>query len=167
MGKMTNEDKELFVKCVEELSAHTNFTELKKYKHHHNTSTYIHSIWVAYLSFYISRALKLKVDPETIIYGALLHDYYLYDCHEDGVEKHLTKHPLLAAANANRDWGINKIQENIITRHMFPITPIPPKYKESIIVNMADKLCALYECTSKRPYQKRKLSLMLAHCYTV
>lgn len=152
MGILSQEDRALFFRCVKNLNEHTDFEKLKAYKHHHHTSTYYHSIWVAYVSFCMSKLLRLKCDDETLIYGALLHDYYLYDCHQDEKSFHLFKHPKISAANAKRDWSINHIQENMIKRHMFPITLIPPRYKESVLVNLADKMCALYECLHKNPY---------------
>ncbi|MCD8018619.1 MAG: hypothetical protein LUF92_03280 [Clostridiales bacterium] len=58
---------------------------------------------------------------------------------------HGYRHPMIAADNAKQDYGINDIEENIIKRHMFPLTPIPPKYKEARIVCIADKYCAVLE----------------------
>ena len=33
-------------------------------------------------------------------------------------------------------------------RHMFPLNPTPPKYKESVVVTCADKICATREVWS-------------------
>lgn len=160
MHILSLEDKEMFFRCVKKLDEETEFQKLKQYRHHHHTSTYYHSIWVAYLSFWMSKFLRLKCDHETLIYGALLHDYYLYDCHKDEQSFHWFKHPGISAVNAKRDWSINHIQENIIRRHMFPLTLVPPRYKESVIVSIADKICAVYECVTKRPYQNREAALV-------
>lgn len=159
MAILSEEDKILFIKCVENLNEKTDFQKLKNYKHHQHTSTYYHSIWVAYISFWMSKFLRLRCDNETLIYGALLHDYYLYDCHQEGQSFHWFKHPGISAANAKRDWKINAVQENIIKRHMFPLTLVPPRYKESIIVSIADKACAIYEGVTKKPYQDRMVTL--------
>lgn len=159
MGVLNVEDKKLFYDCVERLNKEIDFESLKQYKHHFKTTTYHHSVGVAYFSFYISKLMRLKCDEETLIYGALLHDYFLYDCHSGEKSFHLFKHPNISAQNAKRDWKINAIQENIIKRHMFPITLIPPKYKESILVSLADKGCAIYEVICRRPYQKNILKL--------
>lgn len=37
------------------------------------------------------------------------------------------------------------MEEDIITKHMFPKTPALPRYKESVVVNICDKISALYE----------------------
>ncbi len=162
MGILSAEEREFFLQCVENLKQNTDFEKLKDYTHHYHTSTYYHSIWVAYISFCISKFLRLKCDDETIIYGALLHDYYLYDCHDeqDKMSFHLFKHPHISVHNAKRDWNINPIQENMIKRHMFPLTLVPPRYKESVIVNLVDKGCALYECLHRRPYANKMVTAL-------
>ena len=44
-------------------------------------------------------------------------------------------------------FNINKMQEDIIYNHMFPATLRIPKYKETWIVSISDKLIAIKECT--------------------
>lgn len=146
------DDYKLLKECIEALNEKTEFKQLKNYTHHHHTSTYHHSIGVAYFSIWIMRLFKVKCDRKTMIYGALLHDYYLYNHNHDEISFHWFKHPKISAENAKRDWEINKIEENIIKRHMFPLTLVPPRYKESMIVSLADKLCAIYEFAHTRPY---------------
>ena len=47
--------------------------------------------------------------------------------------------------NADRDFGLNDVEKDIIKKHMFPLTPFPPMHRESFIVSLADKWCALAE----------------------
>lgn len=157
MGILQAKDKELVFRCVARLNQETAFMQLKAYTHHHHTSTYYHSIGVAYFSLWVIRLLRIQCDEEELVYGALLHDYYLYDCHQKGESFHLFRHSAISAANAKRDWKINKVQENMIKRHMFPLTLVPPRYKQSVVVSLVDKGCALYECLSPTPYQKNIL----------
>ena len=77
--------------------------------------------------------------------GALLHDYFLYDWHLTHERWHGFRHPYIALSNASRDFDLTAREKNIIVRHMFPLTPIPPKYRESLLVSTADKICALKE----------------------
>ena len=42
------------------------------------------------------------------------------------------------------------IERDIIKKHMFPLNIAFPKYKESLIVCIADKIIALYETVFKR-----------------
>ena len=51
--------------------------------------------------------------------------------------------------NARRDFELNEIEQDMIRKHMFPLNPVPPKYRESWILCMADKICASKE-TVKR-----------------
>ncbi|RHP26673.1 HD domain-containing protein [Clostridium sp. AM27-31LB] len=112
----------------------------------------MHSVSVAYMSCYIAEKYNLSVDYYSLITGALLHDYFLYDWHdkEDGHKRpHGFYHPSAALANAERDFEINSRTKNIIKRHMFPLTPIPPVCLEGWVVCIADKICSTKE-TIKR-----------------
>ena len=104
------------------------------------------------MSCYIAEKYNLSVDYYSLITGALLHDYFLYDWHdkEDGHKRpHGFYHPSAALANAERDFEINSRTKNIIKRHMFPLTPIPPVCLEGWVVCIADKICSTKE-TIKR-----------------
>ena len=56
--------------------------------------------------------------------------------------------------NACRDYHVNCVEKDIIIRHMFPLTIVPPRYKESIIVCIVDKGCSIYETFKTDPYRK-------------
>ena len=118
---------------------------------HGRTSVYHHSIRVAILSLQMAEFLNLSVDKRALIRGALLHDYFLYDWHEkDASHKwHGFHHAKKACNNAMRDFEISDLESDIIEKHMFPLNPVPPKYRESWILCMADKICASKE-TVKR-----------------
>ena len=56
-------------------------------------------------------------------------------------------HPDMAAENA-RAFGISKLEEGIIRKHMWPVTISRlPRRREELIVNLADKICAVSEVT--------------------
>ena len=119
----------------------------REQRHHGSISCFDHSFTVAYLSVWIADRFSVSVDINSLIRGALLHDYYLYDSknYAKSSYNHLIQHAKTALSNAVRDYDINEIEKNIISRHMFPITCIPPKYRESVIVNIADKISASLE----------------------
>lgn len=125
----------------------SRFKQTGDYIQHGNTSVMKHCICVAALSLRIADGLHIKVDKKSLIRGALLHDYFLYDWHEKhcGHGLHGFKHPYFALRNANRDFDLTDIEQNVILRHMFPLTPIPPKCREAWIVCMADKYCSAKE----------------------
>ena len=50
-----------------------------------------------------------------------------------------------AKRNAEMDYTLSPRVKNIIARHMFPLTPVPPTCTEAWIVCIADKICAIEE----------------------
>ena len=115
---------------------------------HGAVTTYEHSIAVACLSVKIADRLHLwhHVNLRSLVRAALLHDYFLYDWHE----KDNGSHRLRA------DFELDDIVSNSIRTHMFPLTPIPPKYLEGVIVNIADTLCAIRETLSPSRFHAAK-----------
>ena len=77
-----------------------------------------------------------------------MHDLFYYDWHEDDLSHklHGLRHPKFALNNAFYLCGtLTKREQDIIKRHMWPLTIIPPKYPESFVVTMMDKYCAAIE----------------------
>lgn len=139
---------EAYLKAIlAELEQSGRFDLEKCYFQHGTTSIYAHSVQVADFSLYLAHKWNLQVDERSLARGALLHDYFLYDWHDSSNGHHLhgLTHPALALKNAKMDYILNEVEENIIHRHMFPLTPVPPMYTEAWLVCMADKYCALRE----------------------
>ena len=128
--------------------------QLKQFKQHGETTVYDHSLAVASLALRIARRLRLRIDEDSLIRGALLHDYFLYDWHipEPGRPLHGFWHPKAALKNAAEDFNLNRRERNIIRRHMYPLTPVPPVTREGIIVCLADKICAFRETFQKQEF---------------
>jgi len=145
-----------YYETVQDILQHEEFLKLKDY-FHHNSSIYAHVHDVAYFSYRICKYLKL--DFRSAARGALLHDFFLYDWRNHDVpdlprEKfHGLAHPAIAVANAKRHFSINDIEEDIIKKHMWPLTIVPPKYKEAYIVSFADKYLSSREFINE--YKKR------------
>jgi uncharacterized protein len=104
---------------------------------------------VSYLSY---RACKvLKLDYRSAARGALLHDFFLYDWRNHDVpdlpehKYHGVEHPKIALSNSEKHFILNDIEKDSIIKHMWPLTLVPPKYKESFIVSFADKYLASKE----------------------
>ena len=128
-----------------------SFQKEKLFMQHGNTSVYDHSLYVTKSCFSFAKKLHLKVDEKSLMKGALLHDYFLYDWHDKDKSHRLHgfRHAKFAHDNAKRDFGLNKKEENMILAHMFPLGFRIPRYKESIILCLVDKYCATKE-TFKR-----------------
>lgn len=124
--------------------------EEKKFIQHGDVSVFDHSLGVACLSLYISFLLPVRINEKALVRGALLHDYFLYDWHikEEGHKLHGFTHAKTALINAERDFSLCKVEKDIIEKHMFPLNIKPPRYLESIIVCIADKICAIWEMLS-------------------
>lgn len=127
-----------------------NMKREKRFIQHANVSTYEHSIGVATMSLTLAAIFQVKVDKVSLVRGALLHDFFLYDWHDKTAmpKAHAYLHPLIAFDNAKKEFKLNAIEKNIIQAHMFPLSIVMPKYKESWIVVMADKICAMNEIVS-------------------
>ena len=122
----------------------------KNQRQHSDISCFEHSLNVAYVSVWLTAKLRLKTDTRSIVRGALLHDYFLYDWHDsdDRHNWHGFVHAEIALQNAVRDFPLSDIEKDIIQRHMFPLNITPPKYTESFIGCFADKICAGMEVVS-------------------
>ena len=117
----------------------------------HGTYTvFDHSLAVTSMCISISKKLRINVHERELVRGALLHDFFLYDWHERSLANsiHGFTHPGIALRNAEKVLKLGKIERNMIRRHMFPLTPIPPRYRESVILCIADKMCATKETVS-------------------
>lgn len=119
---------------------------------HGTVSVYTHSLAVAVLCVRIAALLPLRFDTASLVRGALLHDYFLYDWHipDRSHRWHGFTHARRALQNARRDFSLNAVEQNMIGSHMFPLNPTLPRYRESVLLCLADKLCAVKETVSGR-----------------
>lgn len=127
----------------------------REFVQHGDVSVYEHVVAVAVESCRMADALAchgIAVDRPSLVRGALLHDYFLYDWHdpEPWHRLHGFRHPFFALRNAEADFALGERERNIIVRHMFPLVPVPPTCREAWIVCGADKLVALRETLDSR-----------------
>ena len=132
----------------------------KGFVQHGSVSVYRHSQQVAVMSVRIARLLAvahISVNLPSLVKGALLHDYFLYDWHirDRSRKNHALYHADYAVSNAQRDFGLTERERNMIRSHMFPLSLEIPRYRESVILTVADKLCATGE-TAAGLYRKAK-----------
>ncbi|MBN2038903.1 MAG: hypothetical protein JW864_02610 [Spirochaetes bacterium] len=134
-----------YLNCVSDILGNKEFQKLKEFPHH-NSTIYEHSLSVSYIVYYLSKSFKL--DYKSATRGALLHDFFLYNWRESDPSRknlHGLRHPRIALKNAEKEFTLNDIERDIIIKHMWPLTPVPPRYKESFIVTFADKYVASKE----------------------
>ncbi len=131
-----------------------NMQKEKTFMQHGNISVFDHSVAVTIKCLKIAHKLGIPVDQKTLIRGALLHDYFLYDWHESDKSHRLHgfTHAKKALLNAEKEYELNDIERNMIYCHMFPLNLRIPKFRESIILCIADKIVATKE--TLEPYIK-------------
>ncbi len=126
-----------------------NFNKTKEYIQHGNMTVNHHCIDVAKYSLAISRKLRIPCNRRELVRGALLHDYFLYDWHDkyhrDVKNLHGFYHPGIALRNASKEYKLTPRERDIIKKHMWPLTVVPPQCREAWIVTAADKYCSLLE----------------------
>ena len=149
---MRIEEYSEFLTIADELLQDDRIWSMQNYIQHGSVSCLEHSFVVSYYCYTLIKRLHVSCDERALVRGALLHDYFLYDWHkkDDGHRWHGFRHGKTAARNAKRDYRLNRLEEYIIARHMFPLTVLPPKSKEGWMVCLADKWCAAEETV--RPF---------------
>lgn len=146
--KITATEMKEFIDPIQEILTQEQVSDMMNYIQHGNTTTFTHCLVVAYYSYVIALRLPMKLDTNSITRGAMLHDFYLYDWHipHESHKLHGFVHPKFALHNARKYFKLNSIEEDIIEKHMWPLTlHKPPKSKEAMLVNLVDKVCSLGE----------------------
>lgn len=127
--------------------------QMRRYIQHGCVTTYEHCLRVAKMAFWLNRRLNLRADELSLVRGAMLHDFYLYDWHDcDRVTRwHGLTHPAAALKNADALFELNDTERDIILNHMWPLTLRHcPRSREAAIVCLADKLCSGEETVLER-----------------
>ena len=154
MGNYINEEFEDIISPILEID---EFNQLK-YITHHGITRYDHSMRVPYLSYKVSKALRLNYKEVTE--AALLHDFFLDEVSSETKVERLRHHPNYAVKNASKYVELTDMQKDIIKTHMFPVTFTPPKYLESWIVDAVDDVAALYEGFYRMHHEFRTAMLL-------
>ena len=150
---MTNNPQKIVAKYGADILLSEGMCTEKHFIQHGSVSVYDHSLAVAVCAVQIalwythifpwSHKLRLR----SLVRGALLHDYFLYDWHipDESHRLHAFTHPRRALINAGRDFGVDGIQKNMILSHMFPLSTTLPRCRESMFLCAADKICTVRE----------------------
>lgn len=125
---------------------------LKSIPQHKGNTTFRHCVYVAQMAFRIALRMHWQIDAASLVRGAFLHDYYLYDTETMPYSdyQHAILHPKLALEKASKLFNLNEKEKNLILSHMWPIPFSPlPRCKEAWLVCLADKICAFREMHGK------------------
>lgn len=140
--------------CVSDIIGSKQVQELKSITHHISTTRFQHCVNVSYYSYVVCR--KFRLNARSAARAGLLHDLFYYDRREYNAEKqkgqasHSENHAMQASANAAELTPITRLERDMIEKHMWPVTRPMPSYKETYIITVIDKYCAVLEfCVPK------------------
>lgn len=161
--KLTKENSDGFLELMEELLSTEEIQSLKQYEQHLEIDRLQHILGVAFMSYKICR--KFGWDYKAAARGGTMHDLVYYDWRDGETggwhRLHGYYHPSRALMNARELCSdLTDKEADIIKKHMWPLTVVPPKYKEGFVVTFCDKYCAtrelMYSLSDK--YKQRFLS---------
>ena len=123
--------------------------------HHKKTTVGDHSACVAVIALRMCRRLNRRMchlDERRVVLAALTHDLGIVGRHEkysNNFETYL-RHPSDSAKIAMRLLPeMNKKFYRTISRHMFPLTILPPTSIEGIILSVADKMASVKDISAR------------------
>lgn len=164
----TDEEMLELYPLIEEILTHDRWEDMIRYKHHLDSRA-IHSLEVCCVSWRKAKKLK-NCDAKATAIGGLLHDFFFYDWQTEKAnldsldikrkvyspKLHGFIHPIIAFDNAYKYFPhlMNKKVEDVIIKHMWPLTVRPPRYRESWLVCLTDKSCSLNVLKSPRELPK-------------
>lgn len=152
-----------YEECIADLISDEKVCSMNRFIQHGDTTTLEHSLSVSYFSYRFCRNFGL--DYKAAARGGLLHDFFLYDWHEPKRYKglHGLKHPGIALQNAEERFVLSLKEKDIIKKHMWPVTLSLPRFRESLVVIFADKLCAVLEVLDKKQAAARRLKTLFEY----
>lgn len=135
-----------FIQMIDNLLNNDTVKQMKNFRQHYETSCFDHCLIASYYCYLYGK--KFNLDYVSCARAAMLHDLFLYDWRkkQDGRKGlHAFTHPKTAYENASKLFDLNEKEKDIILKHMWPVTIALPKYKESYLLTLVDKYCALNE----------------------
>lgn len=135
-----------FIQMIDDLLNNDTVKQMKNFRQHYETSCFDHCLIASYYCYLYGK--KFNLDYVSCARAAMLHDLFLYDWRkkqDDRKGLHAFTHPKTAYKNASKLFALNEKEKDIILKHMWPVTIALPKYKESYLLTLIDKYCALNE----------------------
>lgn len=147
---LSREDE--YFNCVSDLLSNKTVLSLGDFRHHIGTTRFQHSLNVSYYNFKLCKLLRLNA--RSAARAGLLHDFFFYNRkeHEKIFRSHSEEHADTALYNASQMFPITELEGDIIVNHMWPMTPHLPRFRETYVITLVDKFCAVAE-VAKSAYQ--------------
>lgn len=147
-------DDNEFLNIIDDLSHNETVLKMKNFRQHYETSCFDHCLEASYFCYKICK--KFKLDYVSAARAAMVHDLFLYNWRERQPDRkglHAFTHGKTSYENACKIMKLNNLQKDMILKHMWPLTISIPRYRETFILTLVDKYCALsesyYEIKSK------------------
>ena len=140
----TDDDRK-FINIARKILANEKVQQMKQYVQHGDVSTYEHCLMVCLYAYMYAKRLKLKINIEALVKGALLHDFFLYDWHKGAFTRdglHGFSHPVTAERNARNTFSLTVKERGIIIK----------RYVDPLV---DDGILALAEPKSKRSHTQK------------
>ena len=137
---------EEYMKIIKDILSNRMVNQMKLYRQHHKVNCFDHCLYVSYNTYLLCK--KYNLDYISVARAGLVHDLFLYDWRkkENGRKGfHAFTHPKVAYENASKILNLNEKEKDIILKHMWPVTPVFPKYKETFLTILIDKYSACVE----------------------
>jgi uncharacterized protein len=140
-----------YMDCVRDILNHPVFQSMDRYIQHGTTTCRDHCIRVSYLGYKLCK--RFGGNWRSAARAGLLHDLFLYDWHTHGRDTgdrfHGFTHPRTALINAEKHFELSHEEKEIILRHMWPLTPVPPTTRAGYAITCADKAWSMAETTER------------------
>lgn len=142
-----------YYSCVSDLLDNNSVLSLSEFGHHCGTTRLQHSLNVSYYNFLLCRFFRLNA--KSAARAGLLHDLFFYNrkTHERIANSHAAEHANIAFYNASQMFPINELEGDMIINHMWPMTKHFPRHRETFMITLVDKFCAVAEVVT---YAMRK-----------
>jgi uncharacterized protein len=150
---LTIEEQAELDRLLQRYRQNAKVQEMKRYIQHGRVSTYEHTERVTRLCFLLNRRWHLGADERTLVQGAYMHDFYLYDWHENDRSHRLHgyHHPDRSCENAVTYFQVGPHEQDMIRTHMWPLTITRiPKSREAWILCLADKWISAGETIKRK-----------------
>lgn len=131
---------------IKDIIENPTVKQMENFRQHYDISCYEHCKNVSFISYKLCK--KLNLDYTAAAKAGMLHDLFLYDWRkrQNGRKGlHAFTHPQTALINSKKLFELSKKEEDIILKHMWPVTLKLPKYPESYIITFVDKYSAIME----------------------
>ena len=157
--KLTIEEKERLEAIYQKFLNDEKVKRMIDVPMHRGSNCYLHSFKVAKKAIKNAIRFYRKINLDTVLISAILHDYYLYDWRVDKEKRrhHGSRHPYIASIHAKEDFDVTPEVQKSIRSHMWPIGFTHfPNNREALVLSTSDKFVAFVESLTCKKYKKKK-----------